>query len=65
MDKKLLHMKLDAKNALLKVCDKELGELTGRFLSPEEQLRVLSLGEETDKLEREIADLEIQLGGEI
>jgi hypothetical protein len=52
--------KIDAKRALLRALDSELDALTGRFLSDPEQLRVLSIGEEQDRLEAEIRDL----GGE-
>jgi hypothetical protein len=47
----LTRLQIDAKRALLRVLDKELTELTGRFLSREEQLRALSIGEEIDRIE--------------
>lgn len=53
-----IQQKLAAKRALLKVLDKELGDLAGRFLSPEEQLRALSLGDEISHLEGTIKWLE-------
>ncbi len=46
-----------AKRAMLRVLDKELDELTGRFLSREEQLRVRSIGDEQYRLEGELLKL--------
>jgi hypothetical protein len=51
---------INAKRAMLRLVDRELDGLTGRFLSNEEQLRVRSINEEQERLEREI----IELGGE-
>lgn len=53
-------MKTEAKYALLRVLIKEQTELTGRFLNEEEQLRVLSLSEEIERLEYELEKLELQ-----
>jgi hypothetical protein len=50
--------RLMAKRALLRVLDRELDALTGRFLSEAEQLRVLSLGQEIDVLQEEIDHME-------
>ena len=48
----LTHLELDAKRAMWRRLTDEMSELTGRFLSNEEQLRVRSLGEEIDELDR-------------
>lgn len=51
MAERLTPNQVAAKRALSRVLEKELTELTGRFLSDEEQLRALSLGEEIDRIE--------------
>lgn len=50
----LTRIQRNAKEALIVVLNRELSDLTGRFLSDEEQLRALSLGDEIDRLEEEL-----------
>lgn len=57
-DSGYLNRKISAKMAMLKILDNEMTALTGRLLSEEEQLRVLSIGEDIDRLENELLNLE-------
>jgi hypothetical protein len=60
MTERLTQNQIDAKRALLNVAHKEMNELVGRFLTKEEQLRALSLGEEIDRLEAELLPYDLE-----
>lgn len=49
-----------AKRALLRRLDSELDELTGRFLSDEEQLRLRSINAEMDHVENSLRELGVE-----
>lgn len=49
-----------AKRAMLLLLDKELNELTGRFLTDEEQLRLRSIGDERYRIEGELLNMGVE-----